>query len=98
MLLFTNRTEAGKQLAQELKHYRGKPGVIFPLPRGGVTLGVELARMLEMPIDLVIPRKVGYPIFSKRPFCLCCIKWAQRSWLHLIARASTQPVEVKFKL
>jgi predicted phosphoribosyltransferase len=68
-MLFKNRTEAGKQLAQALEHYRGKPGVIFPLPRGGVALGVELARMLEMPIDLVIPRKVGHPANPEYAIC-----------------------------
>lgn len=58
---FKNRTEAGKQLAQALGKYKNKDGVIYALPRGGVPLGVELAKALHMPLDLVIPRKVGHP-------------------------------------
>lgn len=35
---------------------------MYPLPRGGVPLGVEVARALGMSLDLVIPRKVGHPM------------------------------------
>lgn len=35
--------------------------MIYALPRGGVPLGVELAKALHMPLDLIIPRKVGHP-------------------------------------
>ncbi len=31
------------------------------MPRGGVVLGVEIARLLEMPLDLIISRKIGHP-------------------------------------
>lgn len=58
---FKNRTEAGRLLAQELIKYKNKEGVIYALPRGGVPLGVELAAALHMPLDLLIPRKVGHP-------------------------------------
>jgi predicted phosphoribosyltransferase len=37
------------------------PGVVYPLPRGGVVLGVEIACYLQMPLDLIIPRKIGHP-------------------------------------
>jgi predicted phosphoribosyltransferase len=58
---FRNRSEAGKKLAQALEKYRDQPGIIYPLPRGGVVLGVEIALALEMPLDLIIPRKIGHP-------------------------------------
>ncbi len=58
---FKNRTEAGCLLAQALIKYKNKEGVIYALPRGGVPLGVELAAALHMPLDLLIPRKVGHP-------------------------------------
>lgn len=58
---FQDRREAGRLLAQKLIAYRGKDGVVFALPRGGVVLGYEVARLLQMPLDLLIPRKVGYP-------------------------------------
>lgn len=58
---FRNRSEAGQLLADALKGYEGQPGVVYPLPRGGVPLGVEIAHALKMDLDLIIPRKVGHP-------------------------------------
>ena len=58
---FRNRAEAGRRLAQALRDYRDQEGIVYSLPRGGVPLGVEIARSLHMPIDLVIPRKLGHP-------------------------------------
>jgi predicted phosphoribosyltransferase len=59
---FRDRVDAGKQLAQALKKYQKHDGVVYALPRGGVVLGVEVARALDMPLDLLIPRKIGHPL------------------------------------
>lgn len=59
---FRDRAEAGRQLAQALKKYQDQDGVVYALPRGGVVLGVEVARALGMPLDLLIPRKIGHPL------------------------------------
>jgi len=58
---FRDRTEAGRQLATALEQYKDQDCVVYPLPRGGVVLGVEIARHLNMPLDLIIPRKIGHP-------------------------------------
>jgi putative phosphoribosyl transferase len=58
---FRDRTDAGKQLSVALSEYRGETGVVLALPRGGVVLGIEVAEGLGMPLDLVIPRKIGHP-------------------------------------
>lgn len=58
---FKNRVEAGRLLADALKTYSGQEGVVYPLPRGGVPLGVEIAKALNMELDLIIPRKIGHP-------------------------------------
>jgi putative phosphoribosyl transferase len=59
---FRDRTDAGRQLAAALSaKYRGRAGVVYALPRGGVPLGVEIARALDMPLDLLIARKIGHP-------------------------------------
>jgi putative phosphoribosyl transferase len=57
---FADRREAGKLLAHELKMHRGN-AVIYALPRGGVETGVEVARLLKTPLDLIISRKIGHP-------------------------------------
>jgi len=59
---FRDRADAGKKLAQALMKYQGQNGVVYALPRGGVVLGAEVASALGMPLDLLIPRKIGHPL------------------------------------
>src|SRR5712691_5833481 len=59
--MFRDRTDAGKQLARALNAYKGQPVVVYALPRGGVVVGVEVARILEAPLDLIVVRKIGHP-------------------------------------
>ena len=59
--LFGNRSEAGRVLVQRLLHLKDKQPVVLALPRGGVPVGFEVARMLEAPLDLVLVRKIGAP-------------------------------------
>lgn len=70
-MMFKNREDAGRQLAAALSHYRGRPGIVFPLPRGGVVLGVEVARALSMPLDLIVPRKIGHP--GNPEYAICAL-------------------------
>jgi putative phosphoribosyl transferase len=59
---FKDRNDAGKQLAQHLKQYKNKPNVmVIGLPRGGVVIAFEIAKALQLPLDLVVPRKIGSP-------------------------------------
>jgi predicted phosphoribosyltransferase len=60
--MFLDRTDAGKKLAQALLAYKGQRVVVYALPRGGVVLGVEVARFLEAPLDLIVVRKIGHPL------------------------------------
>jgi predicted phosphoribosyltransferase len=60
--IFYDRTEAGRQLAQELSHYAGRDdAIVLALPRGGVPVGFEVARRLGLPLDVFIVRKLGVP-------------------------------------
>ncbi len=59
---FTNRTEAGRALAQRLSRMAWSPPiVVLALPRGGVPIGAEIARALAAPLDLLLVRKIGAP-------------------------------------
>lgn len=61
-LLYLDRHDAGKQLAQALISFnRASDTVIIALPRGGVVVGYEVARALCLPLDIVSPRKIGAP-------------------------------------
>lgn len=61
MPLFTNRLDAGQQLASRLKALDLSDPVVYALPRGGVPLAVEIAQVLKAPMDLVLVRKIGVP-------------------------------------
>jgi putative phosphoribosyl transferase len=59
---FRDRVDAGRALAGSLQEYRGRDDVVvLALPRGGVPVGVELARRLEAPLDVFLVRKLGVP-------------------------------------
>jgi predicted phosphoribosyltransferase len=48
-------------LARELENYQGSNALVLAIPRGGVVVGYEIARLLNLPLDVVIPRKIGAP-------------------------------------
>lgn len=59
---FRDRREAGQRLAWRLQHYHRRPGtVVLGLPRGGVVPAAEIAVALELPLDVIISRKIGAP-------------------------------------
>ncbi|WP_120339977.1 phosphoribosyltransferase [Cryobacterium soli] len=62
MTLFTDRADAGRQLARLLQGLRGHNIVVLGLPRGGVPVAVEVARALHVPLDVIVVRKLGLPL------------------------------------
>jgi putative phosphoribosyl transferase len=63
---FSNRIEAGRQLAEKLDKYAGREDVIvLGLPRGGVPVAYEVAKCLRAPLDVFIVRKLGVPGFEE---------------------------------
>lgn len=61
-MLFRDRTEAGQILASRLVPYANRPDVlVLALPRGGVPVAFEVARLLHAPLDVFLVRKLGVP-------------------------------------
>ena len=58
---FRDRADAGRQLAARLGHLHGRDVVVLGLPRGGVPVAAEVARVLGAPLDVVVVRKLGLP-------------------------------------
>jgi putative phosphoribosyl transferase len=59
---FRDRTDAGQRLAAELVAYSNRPDVaVIALPRGGVPVAFEIARELNVPMDVFVVRKLGVP-------------------------------------
>lgn len=61
-MLFTNRTEAGRALANRLQKYANRSDtIVLALPRGGVPVAFEVAQALRAPLDILVVRKLGVP-------------------------------------
>jgi predicted phosphoribosyltransferase len=60
-VLFADRADAGRQLAERLLAMQPLRPVVYALPRGGVPVAAEVAAALKAPLDLVIVRKLGAP-------------------------------------
>jgi len=61
-MIFTNRTQAGQELAKLLTKYAGRTDVIvLGLPRGGVPVAFEVATVLGAVLDVFVLRKLGVP-------------------------------------
>ena len=60
-MIFRDRVEAGKKLANALLKYGKEQAIVLAIPRGGVILGYEVASLLNLPFDILIPRKIGAP-------------------------------------
>jgi len=67
-VLFKDRHDGGQKLAQELKKLDLKNPVVLAVPSGGVPVGVEVAKELNCPFDLVIVRKIQYPETTEAGF------------------------------
>lgn len=59
--MFADRRTAGRQLAQALIHHAGKDALVLGLPRGGVPVADEVARVLGGSLDVWVVRKLGAP-------------------------------------
>lgn len=63
--MFTNREEAGILVSEKLLKYKAnKEAVIVTIPRGGISIGYAIAKKLELPLEIVLSKKIGHP-FNK---------------------------------
>ena len=60
-MLFADRAEAGRLLAERLTSLPRERLVVLALPRGGVPVALPVARRLAAPLDIILVRKVGVP-------------------------------------
>jgi putative phosphoribosyl transferase len=59
--MFRDREESGARLASELVERITDPATVLAIPRGGIVVAAPVARALDAPLDVVIPRKLGAP-------------------------------------
>ena len=59
---FKDRHEAGIKLAEQLKKYKNsKDTIVLAIPRGGVEIGYEIAKFLDVKLDIIVTKKIGLP-------------------------------------
>jgi putative phosphoribosyl transferase len=61
-MMFLSREDAGRQLGRYLKEQKVEADLVLGLPRGGVVVAAEVARALQLPLDVLIVRKIGHPL------------------------------------
>jgi putative phosphoribosyl transferase len=60
--MFRNRHDAGYALAKKLIKYKDQKNIVLlGLARGGVVVAYEVARELSLPLNVIVPRKIGAP-------------------------------------
>src|ERR1041385_5090432 len=61
-MIYRDRIDAGKHLATQLREYANRDDVlVLALPRGGVPVAYEVAKVLQAPLDVFLVRKLGVP-------------------------------------
>ena len=59
--MFLDRRDAGRRLAAALRDRIDDPALVLGIPRGGVIVAEAVADALGVPLDVVVPRKIGAP-------------------------------------
>ena len=59
--MFIDRQDAGPRLGAALRHADVRASVVLGLPRGGVPVAAEVAAALDLPLDVIVVRKLGLP-------------------------------------
>jgi len=68
-MIFSNREEAGKILGVKVKEKGyGKDSLVLGIPRGGVVVAKEVAKILKCELDIIIPRKLRSPFNPELAF------------------------------
>ena len=60
-MMYIDRLEAGQRLAEMLSKSNYDNGLVVGIPRGGVIIAWQIAQKLKLPMDIIIPRKIGAP-------------------------------------
>lgn len=61
--MFNNREQAGYLLANKLIDYtNSEDTVVVAIPRGAVPIGAIIAEKLNLPLDIVLSKKIGHPL------------------------------------
>lgn len=61
-MIFKNRSEAGILLSKKLTKFASSKTIVLAIPRGGVVVGYEIAKRLNLPLNIIMVRKISHPL------------------------------------
>jgi putative phosphoribosyl transferase len=65
---FKDRNDAAQKLVPYIAKYRNEEGVILAVPRGGVPIAYPIAKTYNLPLELLMTKKIGHP--ARREFAI----------------------------
>lgn len=60
-MLFKDRYDAASKLIPYLEKYKNEQGIVLAVPRGGVPIGYYIAKNFNLPMELMLTKKIGHP-------------------------------------
>jgi predicted phosphoribosyltransferase len=66
--ILKDRMEAAILLSEKLKKYANSDSIVLAVPRGGVPIGYKIAEKLQLPLDIILSKKIGHP--SNKEFAI----------------------------
>jgi putative phosphoribosyl transferase len=78
--MYYDRIDAGLILANELMKYKGEPGLVLAVPRGGVPIAYYVAVQLGFALDLLLTKKIGHP--TNREYAIGAVSLHDRYIVH----------------
>jgi len=63
--MFQDRIDAGLALSQLLLQYKNVNGIVLAVPRGGVPVALPVARILQLPLEIILSKKIGHPLHKE---------------------------------
>lgn len=58
---FKDRHDAASRIIPLLTAYQGDDVIVLAVPRGGVPLGIDIAKAYHFPLGLLLIKKIGFP-------------------------------------
>ena len=90
LCMFRDRVEAGKQLADALKAYKGKKdAMILAIPRGALKMGEVLHKELGLPLDIIITKKIPHPMNEE--YAIGAVGPGGEFFINAVAAAEVKP-------
>ena len=92
--MFANREEAGRLLYKELLQYKDKKdAIVVTIPRGGLPIGHTLAKQLNLPLEIALSKKIGYP--SNKEYAIGAVTLEDRFLSSIASQVSKDYIELE---